>query len=176
MGETDGSGTMTEILDAPSGLNPAEIATEAGLLAAIEREVANLEAAKKERRRLGRDEIRLISFLAGEVRRRVESLTPEQQQEFQEIREEAQFREMETRVKDMASEVEDFVVVATTGKGEFRFSRISELEMAIKGLAANFENDPERFADFLSTLAGLTRRLKEVKSHGSMFGGLKSFG
>jgi hypothetical protein len=167
---------MSEILAPPEGLDPATIVTEAGLLTAIEREVAKLETARKERRRLDRDEIRLISFLAGEVRRRVASLTPDQQREFLEIREEAQYRELETRVQDMAGEVAAFVRVADTGKGEFRFSRISELEMAIRDLSTNFEADPERFSDLLSTLTDLTRRLRDVKNRGSLFGGLKSFG
>lgn len=167
---------MADILPPPDGLDLREIASEAGLLAAIEREAAKLEVAKKEKRRLQRDEIRLISFLAGEVRRRVESLTPEQKEEFARIRKDAEYKELEDRVRELKGDVTAFTRIAEGGPGEFRFSYVSELEMRIRAMSMNLEADPETCAPLMTTLADLTRQLKDVKSRGSLFGGLKSFG
>ncbi|MEO5336492.1 MAG: hypothetical protein H7841_06320 [Magnetospirillum sp. WYHS-4] len=167
---------MGRILPPPQGLDADEIATEEGLLAAIERAVVNLEAARSEGRKISRDEIRLISFLAAEVRRRLDGLTSAQHDEFLHIREQAQFREMESRVRDMASEIDAFVSVADTGHSQFRFSRINELELEIRGLAVSLERDPEKYEPLLGQIGSLVHRLKEVRSRGPLFSGLKDFG
>lgn len=166
---------MVEFLPPPDGLDLREIESEPGLLAAIQREADKLDQAKRDRRRLSRDEIRLISFLAGEVRRRIEDLPPEQQDEIQNIRLQAREREMEARVSQVAADVEAFVDAANAPGGEVRFSRINELEGSIQAMVRNLESDPEKYSPHLEHMADLAKKLEEIKGRGRVFGGLPEF-
>ena len=167
---------MVDYLPPPEGLNLAEIESEGGLLVAIKREAERLDASKKEGLRLTRDQIRLISFLAGEVRRRIENLSPEQKVELDRIRTEAREREMEERVSEVADAVESFVSSINEPGGEIRFSRITELEDMVHAMEANLGGSPEKYAEFLNRMADLTQKLDGVKKKGTLFGGLQDFG
>lgn len=167
---------MVEFLPPPEGLDLRAIETEAGLLAAIQREAERLDRAKQEGTRLSRDQIRLITFLAGEVRRRIENLSSEQKDELDRIRAEARQREMEARVSEVAGAVDDFVESTSQPHGEVRFSRIDELRDQIHAMEANLGTDPEKYATFLQQMADLTRKLDQVKQGNALLGGLQDFG
>ena len=97
---------MIECAAPPDGLDLSAIASDAGLLLAVEREAKKIEAAMKGGVLPSKDDIRLISFLVGEVRRRIESLTPEQAAEFEAMKKKADTRETRRWIQALVAETE----------------------------------------------------------------------
>lgn len=155
-----------EILAPPEGLDLDEIATDAGLLGAIQREAVRLDEAQTLERRLSRDEVRLIAFLAGEVRRRIDDLSPEEKEEFRCIRTTARERETERNVRDLVGDVERFVAEVEKPRAAVLLSRVSELEIRAQGMQRHMDKAFENSGRFIEELTSALNKLEAVKRKG----------
>lgn len=155
-----------DVLPPPEGLDLDEIASEAGLLAAIEREAAKLQDADRKGYRLSSDEIRLISFLAGEVYRRIANLSPDEKKELERIRETADVRQIERNVRQIASDVGSFAEETRRADATIRFSKISELEIRLQGMQFILSRRPGEYLELLEELGGAMELLEDLKKRG----------
>lgn len=120
------------VLPPPRGLDVHAIATETGLLAALERE-ANTLVAMKDRGELPRDDtIRLISFLAGAIRRRGTSLTEDQKAALDAVHHLAREREAERRVHEVVQSARNFIERASMPRAEIPYAKYSQIELALE--------------------------------------------
>lgn len=149
------------------------IATEAGLLEAINAQATRIEEATNGGARITHDEIRLIAFLASEVRRRIETLSSEQREEFDRVRSEARHREISLSVDELEEAIEAFVQSIKNPKSVITFSTVSELEMRAANLYQVLGKSPEAYAKFLDRVQQSLNRLEEIKNSG--IAGFQSF-
>ncbi len=154
------------ILPPPEGLDIGEIATEAGLLGAIERESKRLKVADGKGHRVSRDQIRLISFLAGEVRRRVDGLSPEQKEELEDIRVKARQRASEHSIREVIKDIHGFAEEASRPHAAVSFSLVSELEIRVRGVRGSVDPQSENYAKLVERLKEAVEELNEVKKRG----------
>ena len=127
---------MIECAAPPDGLDLSAIASDAGLLLAVEREAKKIEAAMKGGVLPSKDDIRLISFLVGEVRRRIESLTPEQAAEFEAMKKKADTRETRRWIQALVAETETLLANFSNPGIGLSLSRFSQAEVdAARGFA-----------------------------------------
>lgn len=164
-----------QVLPPPEGLDEDEIATEAGLRAAIEREALKLQEARKTKKKISPDTVRLITFLAGSIRRRIENLSPEEKQELQLIRERAEEREIERKTDEITQCVEDFIAAVNDPKTAVRFSEMNELEDRVNSIMRALGVAPEKYAEFLEKMNATLKDLEDVKNKGNMFKGFEEF-
>ncbi len=150
------------LLPPPEGLDLDEIKTDAGLLQAIEREAAKIKKASSEGAPTSKDEIRLISFLAGEVRRRISALTPEQREEIKHIRRQAGHRERKRRIEEISAQVDIFIAEAEKPKAAISFGAGSELEIAIGAVWGELENDEEADEELMTLLKKVKDKFVEA--------------
>ncbi len=154
--------TSIGLLPPPEGLNLEEISTDAGLLRAIEREAENIKEASAEGKLPTRDEIRLISFLAGEVRRRIAKLTSEQMDEFQRIREKARRREYERRIAEISGHVDKFIAMVEDPETAVPLGATSEIEIAINTLWNELSTHEEDNKELMDHVEAIWDRLVET--------------
>ncbi|MBF0094142.1 MAG: hypothetical protein HQL34_06320 [Alphaproteobacteria bacterium] len=122
---------MSECVDPPEGLDVSAITTEAGLLGEIAREAEKIKQTMREGRLPSKDDIRLISFLAGEVRRRIESLTTAQMAELDAMRRKARMLETKRWIHELASETKALLDEFRNPKVGLSLSRFSQAEVRI---------------------------------------------
>ncbi len=164
-----------DVIPPPEGLNVKKIRTHAGLRAAIEREAAKLRKAKKAGTRATKDTIRLIAFLASEIRRRIERLNPEEKVELQRLRDTAEERDLERRAEEFGISVDDYIGALSTPGVAVRFSEINELEDRFKRILLSLDEDPETYAEILENMNDTMDKLQSVKKEGKMLSGLRDF-
>ena len=104
------------LLPPPQGLDLEEIASAAGLHAAIEREAKKLHEAKEAGTTVSADTIRLITSLANEIQRRIASLSDEEKQELQNIRERAKLLDAKRDAREISKDVQDYIEARTPPK------------------------------------------------------------
>ncbi len=156
----------SEVVPPPLGLDLDEVATDAGLQAAIAREGRKFQNAEKLGRQLTLDEIRLISFLAGEVHRRIATLGAEEKEELERIRAKADERETEWNVRQLISDIDAYVELTNLPDVEIPLARISELEIRLQGMQNTFSQAPEHFVKFLNKLNDAMTALENLKKRG----------
>jgi hypothetical protein len=154
------------ILPPPEGLDIVEIASEAGLLTAIEREVGKMRNANQKGGKINRDQIRLISFLAGEVRRRIDSLTPEQKEELQDVREKANERAVENSIRDIAADIQKFAEEITRQDTAIPLASFTVLEIRMQNLKNAADLTPRHYAKFMEQLKDAEMELDDIKKLG----------
>ncbi len=163
------------VLPPPKGLDMSEIATDAGLSAAIRREADKLKDSDRSGNRLDQDEIRLITFLAGEVRRRIANMSQEEKKELVRIREKAEERETERSIREIVGNVDQFIEDTTTLKTAVRFSQINELEIRIKSMQSELGGDAKKYEEFLDKLKEALKKLEEAKNKSRFLQGFQEF-
>ncbi|MBL4691967.1 MAG: hypothetical protein JKY92_01375 [Magnetovibrio sp.] len=163
------------ILPPPLGLDLDEISTESGLHAAIGREAKALDTAKKNRTPVAPDTVRLITFLANEIQRRIHSLSPEQKDDLQDIRIKARILETERKVQSISDNVLAFIEAINTPKSAIRFSAINELEDQVASMIRVLGKAPENYAKLLQAMDVSSRSLEDVKNKGKVFSGFTEF-
>jgi|GEM_PF-3568154 len=163
------------VLPPPQGLDTEEISTDRGLLSAIEREAKRLDALKENNAPISSDDIRLISFLANEIKRRIVNLTPEQKQDLHDIREQKQFLEVKRKVDSLSTNVQKFIEDVNNPKVPVGFSAINELEDQVNSMIGFVGKDPERFSEFLDELKTYLTDLNDVKNKNVMLSGFQEF-
>lgn len=156
----------SDILPPPAGLDLDEIATDVGLLNAIEREAAVFRDAEKKSRRLTHDEIRLISFLAGEVHRRIRTLSSAEKTELEQILVKAHERDTERAVREIVSDVDKFDGDTRRLDITIIFSRVNELEIRLQKLRQSLDRESEKYATFMDKLGDAMEELKNIKKRG----------
>lgn len=159
----------------PVGLDLDEISTESGLHTAIERESKALNVAKKNRTPVTSDMVRLITFLANEIQRRISNLTPEQKDDLQSIRVRATVLATERKVKSISNDVNAFIKAVNTPKSPIRFSTINELEDQVASMTKVLGKSPEHYADLLEAMEIASGELEDVKNKGKVFSGFAEF-
>ncbi len=163
------------VLPPPKGLDMSEIATDAGLRAAIGREADKLKDSGRSGNRLDEDEIRLITFLASEVLRRFANLSREEKKELARIREKAEERETERRIREIVGNVDQFIEDTTTPKTAIRFSLINELEIRIESMQSALSGDARMYEGFLGKLQDAIKKLEEAKTKRRSLQGFREF-
>ncbi|MFN3077248.1 MAG: hypothetical protein ABT940_10275 [Alphaproteobacteria bacterium] len=121
----------SEIIEPPKGLDPAEIVTDQGLLQAVRREVRKIEDANAGGRLPNRDDVRLVLYLAGEIRRRMVDLTPEQMEQLDEMRRNATNRDNLRRVREMAAAARTLLEAYRNPSKGLSLSRFSAVEVGV---------------------------------------------
>ena len=155
-----------EVVPPPLGLDLAEVATDAGLQRAIAREGKKFQDAEKQGRRLTLDEIRLISYLAGEVIRRIATLGTEEKEELENIRDKAEERETEWNVRRLVSDIEAYIALTKRSGAEIPLARISELEIRLQGMKHTFAQAPKHYLKYLTKLNEAMAELDDLKKRG----------
>ena len=163
------------LLPPPQGLDIKEIATEAGLLSAIEREAKILHDIKENGARVSTDTIRLITFLANEIRRRIASLSIEEKQELQNIRNEAKMLDTKRKAHEITKSVQDFVEAVNTPKTAVRFSEINQLEAQVSSMIKALDEDQESYAQLLEEMKTTLKDLDTLKNKSSLLRGFEEF-
>nr|CAX84109.1 uncharacterized protein [uncultured bacterium] len=153
---------MFEFDAPPVGLNLSAIATESGLLIAIDAQAKKIETAMREGKLPSKDEIRLISFLVGEVKRRIASLSHEQAAEFEALKKKADMREVRRWVKELATDAEDLLKGFQNADVGLSWSRFSSAEVRLTNGQARAVGE-HWDADLVAILKEADANLRKIK-------------
>lgn len=163
------------VLPPPEGLDKEEIATEAGLRAAIERESKKLHDTREHDQAVTPDSIRLISFLVSEIRRRIDILSAEEKQELDNINEKARMLDATRRVHEITASIQAYFDVVNTPRKAVRFSAMNELEDSVSSMMHTLDQNPEHFKELLNEMQISLDNLEELKSKNPMLQGFQQF-